>query len=107
MRTYEKIETVFNRDVTGTKKLILNSWRDPVVEYLKDNKWLVNEHPHKTRQSEFLKLFPGANVDETNGCLTLNPCNIYEKIRKECAGRKCCECRNEFWLAEVEDGSAH
>lgn len=43
MRTYEKIETIFNRDVDGTKQLILNSWRDPVVEYLKDNKWLFTE----------------------------------------------------------------
>ena len=43
MRTYEKIETVFNRDIDGTKQLILNSWRDPAVEYLKDNKWLFTE----------------------------------------------------------------
>lgn len=61
------------------------------------------EHPAKTRQSVFLKLFPGANIDETNGCLTLHPCNIYEKIGEECAGRKCYECRKEFWLAEVEE----
>ena len=64
------------------------------------------EHPVKTRQSEFLKLFPGANVSETDGGLTLNPCCIYETRGEECAGRKCCECRNEFWSAEVEDGSA-
>lgn len=43
MRTYEKIDTVFNRDTTGTKQLILNSWRDPVVEYLKNNVWLFTE----------------------------------------------------------------
>ena len=61
------------------------------------------EHPIKTRQSEFLKLFPGANIDETNGCLALNPCNIYEKIGEECAGRKCYECKKAFWLAEVEE----
>ena len=43
MRTYEKIDTVFNRDTTGTKQLILNSWRDPVVEYLRNNLWLFTE----------------------------------------------------------------
>lgn len=43
MRTYEKIDTVFNRDTTGTKQLILNSWRDPVVEYLRNNIWLFTE----------------------------------------------------------------
>ena len=61
------------------------------------------EHPIKTRQSDFLKLFPGADVGETDGCLTLNPCNVYEKMRKECAGKLCSECRRAFWLAEVEE----
>lgn len=61
------------------------------------------EHPVKTRQSEFLKLFPGVDVYETDGCLTLNPCIIYEKMRKECAGKLCSECRRAFWLAEVEE----
>ena len=65
-------------------------------------KWAA-EHPAKTRQSEFLKLFPGADVGETDGCLTLCPCNIYEKMRKECEGRKCSECRKEFWFTEVEN----
>ena len=61
------------------------------------------EHPVKTRQSEFLKLFPGVDVYETDGCLTLNPCIIYEKMRKECAGKLCSECRRAFWLAEEEE----
>lgn len=62
----------------------------------------AKEHPIKTRQSEFLKMFPGADVGETDGCLTLDPCNVYKKMRKECEGRKCSECRKAFWLAEVE-----
>lgn len=60
-------------------------------------------HPVKTRQSEILKMFPGAAIDEMDGCLTLNPCNFYPKMREECSGRKCYDCRREFWLAEVED----
>lgn len=75
-----------------------------------DNAWAVKfveqwaaAHPIKTRQSEFLKLFPGADIDEDDGCLVLNPCNVYEKMRKECGGRKCSECRKAFWLAEVEE----
>lgn len=63
----------------------------------------AKEHPVKTRQSEFSKLFPGADIDEDDGCLVLNPCNVYEKMRKECGGRKCSECRKAFWLAEVEE----
>lgn len=75
-----------------------------------DNTWAVKfverwaaAHPTKTRQSEFLKMFPGADVGEMDGCLTLNPCNVYEKMRKECDGRKCSECRKAFWLAEAEE----
>lgn len=63
----------------------------------------AKEHPVKTRQSEFLKLFPGVDVDETDSCLTLNPCIIYEKMRKECAEKLCYDCRRAFWFAEMED----
>lgn len=63
------------------------------------------EHPAKTRQSLFLELFPEADVCETDGCvtcLTLNPCQFYPKMQKDCAGRKCSDCRKAFWLAEVD-----
>lgn len=73
---------------------------DEQVNFLEE--W-VAAHPRKTRQSEFLKLFPGADVGETDGCLTLDPCNVYKKMRKECEGRKCSECRKEFWFTEVEE----
>ena len=66
-------------------------------------KWAA-DHPIKTRQSEFLKMFPGADVGETDSCLTLCPCNIYGKMRKECGTPKCSECRKAFWLAEDEEG---
>ena len=65
-------------------------------------KWAA-EHPAKTRQSEFLKMFPRADISKMDGCLTLNPCHFCQKMRKECSGRSCSDCRREFWLAEVED----
>lgn len=43
MIKYNKIETVFNRDTEGTKKLIEGSYRNPAVEYLKDNTWVFTE----------------------------------------------------------------
>ena len=43
MRTYEKIETIFNRDTTGTKKLILGDFRNETVEFLKDTEWVFTE----------------------------------------------------------------
>lgn len=43
MRTYEKIETIFNRDTTGTKKLILGDFRNETVKFLKDTEWVFTE----------------------------------------------------------------
>lgn len=43
MRTYEKIETIFNRDTTGTKKLILGDFCNETVEFLKDTEWVFTE----------------------------------------------------------------
>lgn len=43
MKEYHKIETVFNRDVTGTKNLIYGDFRNETIEYLKDNVWQFTE----------------------------------------------------------------
>ena len=43
MKTYEKIETIFARDIDGTKKLILGQYRNPTVDFLKDCNWQWTE----------------------------------------------------------------
>lgn len=43
MISYTKIETVFKRDIDGTKRLIDGDFRNETVEYLKDNKWIFTE----------------------------------------------------------------
>lgn len=44
MRTeYHKIETPFERDIQGTKKLIEGKFRNPAVEALKDSTWVWTE----------------------------------------------------------------
>ena len=50
MVEYNKIDTVFNRDIYGTKRLIIDSWRNEAVEYLKDSKW------------QFTEKFDGTNI---------------------------------------------
>ena len=59
-------------------------------------------HPRKTRQSVFLEQWPEAEINFTEGCLTLDPCKFYKKMRKECVGKRCSDCRREFWMQEVE-----
>ena len=43
MKEYTKIETVFERDMEGTKKLIEGKYRNETVAYLKDNEWICTE----------------------------------------------------------------
>lgn len=43
MTEYTKIETVFERDMEGTKKLIEGKFRNETMEYLKDNRWIGTE----------------------------------------------------------------
>ena len=43
MNEYTKIETIFERDMDGTKKLIEGKFRNETVEFLKDNQWICTE----------------------------------------------------------------
>lgn len=60
------------------------------------------DHPAKTRQSEFLKMFPNTLLDDI-GVIHVCPNNIDTTI--ECqinANRTCNDCRRDYWLQEVE-----
>ena len=57
------------------------------------------DNPPKTRQSEFLKLFPNASM--TDGFIDICPKNIDKKFI--CIDEKKCEkCFKEYWAEEVE-----
>lgn len=43
MRKYEKIDTLYARDVEGTKKLIPGVFRDKTVQFLEDCNWIWTE----------------------------------------------------------------
>ena len=63
----------------------------------------AKEHPVKTRQSEFLKIFPNAKLG-INGVPAIRPCYIDSKY---CVDydylRKCGTCTRDYWLTEVSD----
>ena len=68
----------------------------------------AKEHPRKTRQSEFLKMFPRASM-ASNGTIDFCPNSFDEEFacpekgkigRAEC---ECPDCRKKYWLEEVED----
>ena len=62
----------------------------------------AKEHPAKTRQSEFLKHYPGARIT-IDGFLHACPMDVFSDTGVNCNARNCFECRKKFWLAEVED----
>lgn len=43
MIEYPKIETLYNRDILGTKKLVEGDFRSESIEYLKNNQWIFTE----------------------------------------------------------------
>ena len=58
------------------------------------------KHPRKTRQSEFLKLFPDASL--LTGNVNVCPNSLYEG-KCDCAQYpNCFSCKREFWMQEVE-----
>lgn len=63
-------------------------------------------HPRKTRQSVFLEQYPDARIGD-DGVLQIYPCLIsasHRNAQNKCVtmGRKCPDCRREFWMQEVE-----
>ena len=77
--------------LNGVSKLV------PIVE-----QW-AKEHPVKTRQSEFLKMWPKVTVDK-HGVCNLEPCNLCPSMLNSdgCSISNCDKCRRDFWLKEIE-----
>ena len=67
-------------------------------------KW-SEEHPIKTRQSEFLKLYPNAILQDN--VIGICPKTLGEVTESECqeylTGCDCENCIIDYWLAEVEE----
>ena len=65
-------------------------------------KWSA-EHPVKTRQSEFLEIYPRARC-KPDGILSMCPRHLDDDYKNdhECSWSSCVDCRKEYWLAEVD-----
>lgn len=63
----------------------------------------VAAHSRKTRQSEFLKMFPNALLyKDSIDCCPRMADQTYTP-NKRCTNTSCIDCKKEFWLAEVEE----
>ncbi len=84
---------------------VLGGWSaEAVVEQVEQ--W-AKEHPVKTRQSEFLKMWPDTEIFE-NKYLNVCPALISKEYRDKEAGgcydpgMDCGKCKHDFWLKEIE-----
>lgn len=80
-----------------------STWRtaNPEAAVAIAENW-AKKHPAKTRQSEFLKHYPDAQID--SGCLNACPMDVFGNMGINCNKQTCYECKKKFWLAEVEEG---
>ena len=67
----------------------------------------AKEHPVKTRQSEFLKMWPDAEIGD-DGLPSVAPCQLYKDMEEKDENGVCCKncgcgiCRRDFWLKEIK-----
>lgn len=66
-------------------------------------KWAA-EHPAKTRQSEFLKMFPNAPISHNTIDICPSKVDVLQKCPKVTPDtlNMCVFCKREYWLAEVD-----
>lgn len=91
------------------ERMCMSGFDDDSVKNIEEKvliveKW-AKDHHVKTRQSEFLKMFPDAKIDD-DGILAFCPDAFSPKeIDDEHCHKynKCEECRKDYWLTEVTD----
>ena len=92
---FEKLNNIFNLHSMAYCKFV------ETVE-----QW-VKAHPVKTRQDEFFKQWPDAEIGY-DGLPTVAPCQLNIELlqcdsQKDCEERGVCDkCRRDFWLKEIE-----
>lgn len=77
---------MFSNDIDKANEIIL--------------KW-CEEHPVKTRQDEFLEMFPNANVRD--GVVRVCPRCIESSRHCQFPKCECLDCLRNYWFAEVDE----
>lgn len=97
-RLFESTEPFDDCDKEGDDYTLNNFDTSLLAE--KVEKW-AKEHPLKTRQSEFLRLYP--NVRLNNGVIDICPRSVdATKVTNGCAANMCNPCMRKFWLEKIE-----
>lgn len=98
---FEKLNDIFNLHPMGYHKFV-----ETVEQWAK-------EHPVKTRQSEFLKIFPSAEIEDE--IVSICPAKLNVAPHATNMGRTCIyvhdcaecrKCKRDFWLNEISEREA-
>lgn len=79
---------------------------DATTQVAMVEEWSV-AHSRKTRQSEFLKIYPDTTIDINTGAIIICPATLSNSHQDENGmcnqlGVGCNDCQREFWLKEIE-----
>lgn len=96
---FVKITHAWSCSWLGSTELQMKALKETIS---KVEQW-AKDHPVKTRQSEFLKIFQKATIRD--GVLTICPMAIDKALDdpERCHETTCHKCLEKYWLAEVTD----
>lgn len=94
---------VCKKDICMVRRtaMLSNASVESIEEMVSKVEQWAKEHPIKTRQSEFLKMFP--NADLCRDVINILPCSVEKEMSKCCDNKRCVECCREYWTDEVTD----
>ena len=92
----------------GTDEICISLRKTDPAKYVEIvEKWSA-EHPVKTRQSEFLEIYPRARC-KPDGILSVCPRHLDDDYKNDhdCSRSLCVECRKQYWLTEVDEANTN
>lgn len=104
MDALEFLKTAKRRCENGKKEIysVIDLEKIDIEKYVKNVEEWGKNNPIKTRQTEFIKMFPNVHI-RRDGYIDIAPCNLDAEVYGKCSESSmgCNECYKEFWDKEV------
>ena len=105
MDAIEFLKAAKRRCENGEKVIysVIDLEKIDIEKYVKNVEEWNKNNSIKTRQTEFLKIFPNAPI-RCDGYVNIAPCIFDVEVYKKCSKKlgECNKCLKEFWGKEVE-----
>ena len=98
---------VFKKDICMVRRtaMLSNASVESIEEMVSKVEQWAKDHPVKTRQSEFLEMFPNARIDDSRVLIFCQKDFLPVGARSTYCEKheNCKECRKDYWTDEVTD----